>query len=99
MNTIILYALGIASLVVLVSGTLFMVVLIIYGIQKIWAKVSACAKNTREYMEHRQDYILYKRDYIYWEESKRAKADRCHRCEYRKKFMEAEERADGENHP
>lgn len=99
MNKIILYAMGIASLVVLVAGTLFMVVLIIYGIQNIWARVSSCAKNTREYLENRQDYILYKRDFIYWEESKRAKADRCHRCEYRKKFLEAEEGADGENHP
>lgn len=86
MNTIILYALGIASLVVLVAGTLFMVVLIIYGIQKIWAKVSACAKNTREYMEHRQDYTLYKRDFVYWEESKRAKADGATSANTEKRF-------------
>lgn len=94
MNTIILYAMGVASLVVLVAGVIFMVVLIIAGIQNIWARVSACAKNTKEYLKNRQDYILYKRDFIYWEESKRAKADRCHRCEYRKKFLEEEEGAE-----
>lgn len=94
MNMIILYAMGLASLAVLIAGAFFLVVLIVYGIQRIWAKVSACAKNTREYMENRQDYILYKRDFIYWEESRRAKADRCHLCEYRKMFLEEEEGAE-----
>lgn len=94
MNTIILYAMGFASLAVLVAGAFFLVVLIVYGIQNIWVKVSACAKNTKEYLENRQDYILYKRDFLYWEESKRAKADRCHRCEYRKRFLDEEECAE-----
>lgn len=94
MNTTILYAMGFASLAVLIAGVFFLVVLIVYGIQHIWVKVSACAKNTKEYLENRQDYTLYKRDFIYWEESKRAKADRCHRCEYRKRFLEKEEGAE-----
>lgn len=41
MNMIILYAMGLASLAVLIAGAFFLVVLIVYGIQRIWAKVSA----------------------------------------------------------
>lgn len=39
MNMIILYAMGLASLAVLIAGAFFLVVLIVYGIQRIWAKV------------------------------------------------------------
>lgn len=91
MNTLILYAMGLASLAVLIAGAFFIVVMIIYAAQRTWEKVSACAQNTKDYLLHKQDYLIYKRDFVYWEEAKRAKADRCRSCEYRKKVLEQEE--------
>ena len=44
MNTLILYAMGIASLVVIIAGAFFVVVMIVYYIQVMWSKISACAK-------------------------------------------------------
>lgn len=45
MNMIILYAMGLASLAVLIAGAFFLVVLIVYGIQRIWA--NPCPKPYR----------------------------------------------------
>lgn len=84
MNILILYVMGFTSLIVLIAGSFFLVVLIVYAIQNIWAKVSACAKNTEDYLLNKQDYLVYKQDYLYWEGLKRAKAnkaDRCRNCE------------------
>ena len=53
MNTLILYAMGIASLVVIIAGAFFVVVMIVYYIQVMWSKISACAKNTMEYLQNK----------------------------------------------
>ena len=47
MNTLILYTMGIASLVVIIAGAFFVVVMIVYYIQVMWSKISACAKQAR----------------------------------------------------
>ena len=90
MNTLILYALGFASLVVIIAGAFFAVVMIVYYIQVIWSKISACAKNTMEYLRNKQDFEVYKADVLRWDMVKREKALRCRECEYRKKYMEKE---------
>lgn len=88
MNTLILYAMGIASLVVIIAGAFFVVVMIVYYIQVIWSKISACAKNTMEYLRNKQDFEAYKADVLCWDMAKREKALRCRECAYRKKYME-----------
>lgn len=90
MNTLILYALGLASLVVIIAGAFFTVVMIVYYIQVIWSKISACAKNTKDYLLNKKDFEVYKADVLHWDMVKREKALRCHECEYRKKYMEKE---------
>ena len=62
MNTLILYAMGIASLVVIIAGAFTVVVMIVYYIQVMWSKISACAKNTMEYLQNKQDFEVYKAD-------------------------------------
>ena len=90
MNTLILYAMGIASLAVIIAGAFFLVVMIVYCIQVVWSKISACAKNTMEYLQNKQDFEVYKADILHWDMVKREKALRCHECEYRKKYMDEE---------
>ena len=90
MNTLILYAMGIASLVVIIAGAFFMVVMIVYYIQVMWSKISACAKNTTEYLRNRQDFEVYKADVFHWDIAKREKVLRCRDCAYRKKYMDEE---------
>ena len=67
MNTLILYAMGIASLVVIIAGAFFVVVMIVYYIQVMWSKISACAKNTMEYLQNKQDFEVYKADVFRWD--------------------------------
>lgn len=90
MNTLILYAMGIASLAVIIAGAFFLVVMIVYGIQDIWAKVSACAKNVSEYLLNKRDFELYKRDVKAWDDAKRVAKDRCKNCRYRQESLKKE---------
>ena len=90
MNTLILYAMGIASLVVIIAGAFTVVVMIVYYIQVMWSKISACAKNTMEYLQNKQDFEVYKADVLHWDMVKREKALRCRECAYRKKYMDEE---------
>ena len=92
MNTLILYAMGIASLVVIIAGAFFVVVMIVYYIQVMWSKISACANNTMEYLRNKQDFEVYKADVLRWDTMKREKALKCRECAYRKKYMDALER-------
>lgn len=91
MSTLILHAMGFASLAVIIAGLFFLVIMITYYIQVVWSKISACAKNVQDYLLNKQDFLVYKRDFLYWEEAKRARADKCRKCEYRKKVLEQEE--------
>ena len=77
MNTLILYTMGIASLVIIIAGAFFVVVMIVYYIQVMWSKISACAKNTMEYLQNKQDFEVYKADVLHWDMVKREKALRC----------------------
>ena len=90
MNTLILYAMGLASLVVIIAGAFFLVIMIVYYIQTVWSKISACAKNTMEYLQNKQDFEVYKTDVLRWDMAKREKALRCRECAYRKKYMDEE---------
>ena len=90
MNTLILYAIGLASLAVIIAGAFFLVIMIVYYIQVVWSKISACAKNTMEYLQNKQDFEVYKADVLHWDMVKREKALRCRECAYRKKYMDEE---------
>lgn len=79
---------AIVDIAVILSGGLVVLSLIVYGILAIWSRVSACAKNTKEYLVNKQDFELYKRDFNYWESAKRSRAMRCRTCEYRRKVLE-----------
>lgn len=81
---------AIIDIAVILSGGLVMLSLIVYGILAIWSRVSACAKNTKEYLMNKRDFELYKRDFDYWESAKRASVTRCRKCEYRRKVLEEE---------
>lgn len=90
MNTLILYALAFASLIIIIAGAVSVVVMIVYYIQVMWSKISACAKNTMEYLRNKQDFEAYKADVLRWDMAKRGKALRCRECAYRKKYMDEE---------
>lgn len=90
MNTILLYALAIAALAVVVAGAFLLLVSIICGILDIWSRISACGKNTREYLRNRSDFTLYQRDMVYWEEAKRHQIDRCRTCSYLEQVLKEE---------
>ena len=92
MSTLILNAMGIALIAVQVAGAFFIVVMIVYAIQRIWWKVSACAKNTREYLCNKQDFEVYKAVVLRWDMVKREKSLRCRECAYRKKYMDDEDK-------
>lgn len=89
MNILILYAMGLASLAVIIAGAFFLVIMIVYYIQVVWSKISACA-NTMEYLQNKQDFEVYKADVLRWDMAKREKALRCRECAYRKKYMDEE---------
>ncbi len=84
MNTLILYVMGFASLVVIIAGAFFVVTMIVYYIQVIWSKISACAKDTMEYLRNKQDFEVYKADVHHWDMVERDKALKCRECAYRK---------------
>lgn len=90
MNTLILYALAFASLIVIIAGAVSVVVMIVYYIQVMWSKISACAKNTMEYLRNKQDFEAYRADVLRWDMAKREKALRCRECAYREKYMDKE---------
>lgn len=90
MNTLILYALAFASLIVIIAGAVSVVVMIVYYIQVMWSKISACAQNTMEYLRNKQDFEVYKADVLRWDRVKREKALKCWECAYRKKYMDEE---------
>lgn len=81
---------AIIDIAVILSGGLLVLSLIVYGILAIWSRVSACAKNTKEYLMNKRDFELYKRDFDCWEREKRASGMRCRKCEYRRKVLEEE---------
>ena len=91
MNTVLLYTMAVASFVATIMGGVLLAVLLFYGIYRllasIWARTSAAAKNTKEYLKSRSDFELYKRDVDFWDELKKNNADKCARCEYRRKAM------------
>lgn len=90
MNTLILYALGFASLVVIIAGGFFVLVMIVYAIQNAWYDISECGRNTKEYLQNKEDFKVYKADVLHWDMVKREKALRCHERAYRKKYMDEE---------
>lgn len=90
MNTLILYTMGIASLVVIIAGAFFVVVMIVYYIQVMWSKISACAKNTMEYLQNKQDFEVYKADVFRWDMVRQENTLKCRECAYRKKYMDEE---------
>ena len=90
MNTLILYTMGIASLVIIIAGAFFVVVMIVYYIQVMWSKISACAKNTMEYLQNKQDFEVYKADVFRWDMVRQEKTLKCRECAYRKKYMDEE---------
>ena len=47
---------AIIDIAVILSGGLVMLSLIVYGILAIWSRVSACAKNTKEYLMNKDVY-------------------------------------------
>ena len=89
-NTLILCTLAFASLIVIIAGAVSVVVMIVYYIQVMWSKISACAKNTMEYLRNKQDFEVYKADILRWDKMKREKALKCWECAYRKKYMDEE---------
>ncbi|MCB5856253.1 hypothetical protein LIR37_18030 [Flavonifractor plautii] len=92
MNTLILCTLAFVSLIVIIAGAVSVVVMIVYYIQVMWSKISACAKNTMEYLRNKQDFEVYKADILRWDTMKREKALKCRECAYRKKYMDEEAR-------
>ena len=92
MNTLILCTLAFASLMVIIAGAVSVVVMIVYYIQVMWSKISACAKNTMEYLRNKQDFEVYKADILRWDTMKREKALKCREWAYRKKYMDEEAR-------
>lgn len=90
MNTLILYAMGIVSLIVLAAGAFFLIGMIVLGIQNIWAEISACAKNTKDYLRNKKDFEFYKRDVKAWDDAKRVAVDRCKHCRYRQESIKRE---------
>lgn len=92
MNTVLLYTMGIASFVLVISGAVMLVAIIATVIYKlaetVWCRHSAVSKNTKEYLRNIEDFQLYKRDVDYWDEMKRKHVEKCARCEYRRKAME-----------
>ena len=84
------FLIALIVIAVILSGGIVVISLIVYGILEIWSRVSACSKNTKEYLMNKQDFELYKRDFNYWESAKRYRALRCRTCEYRRKVLEEE---------
>ena len=91
MNTLILYVLGFVSLVVIIAGGSFVLAMIANAIQNAWYNISECGRNTKEYLQHKEDFKVYKADVLHWDMVKREKALRCHECAYRKKYMDEED--------
>ena len=89
-------AMKLASMAVIIAGAFFVVVMIVYCIQVVWSKISACAKKTKEYLQNKQDFEVYKADVLHWDMAKREKALRCRECAYRKKYMNEEASHDAE---
>ena len=92
MNTILLYVMGFASLVVVIAGAVMLVAIfaaVIYKLaETVWYRHSAVAKNTKAYLRNIEDFQMYKRDVASWDEVKRKHVEKCSRCEYRRKSME-----------
>ena len=92
MNTVLIYAMGIASFVVVIAGAVMLVAIfatVIYKLaETVWYRHSAVSKNTKEYLRNIEDFKLYKSDVDYWDEVKRKHVEKCSRCEYRRKAME-----------
>lgn len=94
MNTVILYIMGIASIVVLIAGAGLCVTLLVYIILRFWEKFSNVAHNVVQYLRQKNDFERYMDDFAAWENVKRSNADKCRFCEYRKQVLEQ----DGERH-
>lgn len=95
MNTVLLYTIAVAAYAVNIMGGILLVVLLLYGIYRllmsIWARTSALARNTKEYLENKAEFEIYKSDVEVWDTYRKNHVEKCHRCEYRKKAMEEED--------
>lgn len=91
MNTVLLWTMAVMSFIITITGGVLLAVLLFYGmyrlIASIWARTSAVARNTKEYLKNRDDFELYKRDIEIWDEQKRRYVEKCSACGYRGKAM------------
>lgn len=96
MNAILLWAMAITSFIVTITGGVLLAVLLFYGmyrlIASIWARTSAVARNTKEYLSSREDFEFYKRDIEAWDEQKRRYIEKCSACGYRKENVEGDQK-------
>lgn len=92
MNTVLLYTMAVAAYAVNIMGGILLVVLLFYGsyrlLASIWARTSALARNTREYLENKADFDIYKSDVEVWDNKRKTHVEKCQKCEYRRKAME-----------
>lgn len=95
MNTMILYAMGIASLFVIIAGGVLCVSAIAYMVYMIWVKFSNVAHNVVLYLRNKTDFESYIDDFARWENRKRINADKCRHCEYREKVLKSEDLENG----
>lgn len=97
MNTVLLYTMGIASFVLVISGAVMLVAIIATVIYKlaetVWYRHSAVAKNTTEYLENKADFEIYKSDVEVWDNYRKTHVEKCQKCEYRRKAMEEDNHA------
>ena len=91
MSTVLLWTMAVTSFIVTITGGVLLAVLLFYGmyhlIASIWERTSSAARNTKEYLENRDDFELYKRDIEAWDEKKRRYIEKCSACGYREKTL------------
>lgn len=90
MNELIVRTAVVAALIVIFCGCVLLVTLAIYGVVRIWTRLSAFGKNMKEYYWNRRDFMEWKNDFSGWEERKRRRVDTCKSCEYRMKYLKEE---------
>ena len=92
MNEVLIKTMAIAAFTVTIMGGILLPVLMGYWIFRllasIWSRMSALARNTREYLENKADFDIYKSDVEVWDNYRKTHVEKCQRCEYRRKSME-----------
>lgn len=96
MNTVLLWAMAVTSFIVTITGGVLLAVLLFYGmyhlIASIWERTSSAARNTKEYLENRDDFELYKRDIEIWDDRKHRYIEKCSACGHRKENVEGDQK-------